>query len=127
MLSTLAYGEFQSFDLLDMFLSTLPHTLRLLAVALLIYIPSSAIVQFARWRWLGVVAYVAGVAFIAPTLGVLGAYGPAHVAMDCGLPAFPILGGVLLVKMALLYLRGGAQTQADQNRPSPIETSPTTT
>ncbi|MBI1374533.1 MAG: hypothetical protein GC159_17585 [Phycisphaera sp.] len=100
----LAYGAFKTNTFPEMFLETLPFFLRIFLIALAVYLPCSFVVGRAKYRYLGVVGYVVAWAVLLPEFSVLGAYGPAHVAVEVGVWTIPLFGVLLVVKTAVLYV-----------------------
>lgn len=108
----LGYGEFRTLELFGMFIATLPFILRQLFPALLLYAACTAIVESCRCRTVGVLAFLVTFVFLVlATDGfmVMGAYGPAHVGMECGFWAWPLLFVVVVTKC-------GIHTVADMRR-----------
>ncbi len=101
---TLAYGEFRSLEFWAMLGETLPFFLRLVLLVAVLYGIASVIAECCRWHWIGIPVYVIEICLIAPSLGVMGAWGPAHVALFTGVWAIPIFGIAILAKVVLLYV-----------------------
>ena len=97
----LAYGEFRSTDFLGMLAETLPHFLRWTIPPFLLYAISSVVCELPRGRWIGPSIYFLGLLLSLPFMGVMGAWGPAHVAMHAGEPAWLAFLLLLIVKAIL--------------------------
>ncbi len=65
----------------------------------------TCIAEVPRIRVLGIFLYAAVFVVLAPSMMVMGSWGPAHVAADAGIHAWPLLLGVLAIKTAILYAR----------------------
>lgn len=99
---TLAYGGFESTQYGEMFFETLPFMVRLLVPVLISYALASAVIERCKRRWLGLAVYALGIALLAPSLGVMGAWGPAHVGLGAGVWSIPLFGTALVGKLAAL-------------------------
>lgn len=109
--STLGYGEYASTDFWGMLSETLPFFLQTSLPALGLYAVASFVIErTGRGAW-GVIVFVAGTLLFVVDVGVMGAWGPAHVGLNAGLPAWPMFLPVLLVK-ALLRSRSAARAGA---------------
>lgn len=99
----LAYGEFRSFETWDMFWACMPHFLHVVIPAIVLYGVCSGLAERRATRWFAIPAWCIVCKFLPP-IGVMGAFGPAHVALRYSAPAWPLLFGVLVLKV-ILYAR----------------------
>lgn len=105
----LAYGEFNSTNYWGMLAETLPFLMRWVLEPAFLFMVSSALAERFRPRILGLAVYTLTFFLMAPTLNVMGAWGPAHVAAEIGGWAWPAFWLLLLVKTILLHWRGPAK------------------
>lgn len=101
--AVLAYGEFRSFEWWDMFWACVPRCIAIMVPALFLYVVCSALVEVRATRWLAIPLWCVVCVFMPP-LGVLGAFGPAHVALRVAAPIWPLLFVVLVAK-TIVYRR----------------------
>lgn len=98
----LAYGEFDTFELPGMYLETLPFVARLIVSALCCYVPATLVAERARYREVAVFGYVILAGLLLSRVVVMGAYGPAHVGLEVGGWAYPLLFVCLVGKVVIL-------------------------
>ncbi len=102
----LAYGGFDFTSQSSDVIRTLGHFMPIVCLALIAYVPASAAAQFSpRWRVLGLVVFIVIFGAVATKLVVMGEFGPAHVALDIGVWAFPLFALLLLIKTLALILQ----------------------
>lgn len=99
---TLAYGEFTSSSYWGMVLETTPFLLRWILPPSCLYVVSSSIARYVRVRLLGVLLYLVVFFLLAPQMFVMGAWGPAHVAMAVGFWAWPAFLLLLIGRVWLM-------------------------
>lgn len=120
----LAYGGFHYGDPardVDVAIRTLSSVV---LIAMLAYVPSTLLMENVRGvrRAYALIMYVFVIMVLAPALGVMGEYGPAHVAAHIGVWSIPAFLGVLIVKLVWLSLTGsrnGVQV-SDQSAARPL-------
>lgn len=101
----LAYGEFDSTTFWEIFFEVLPFLIQLVAPAIGLYIFAILIAASTKHRVMGILVYVVGVALLAPSLWVGGAWGPAHVAFEVGTWAYPAFFVLLVTRTIVMYKR----------------------
>lgn len=104
-MNLIAYGEFQSTTYWGAFNETLPLFCRVVIPPLLLYVACSALVQARKCRAAGAIVYCIAFVLFLPMFTVMGAYGPAHVAMGVGILAWPTFFLLLMSKALLLTAR----------------------
>ncbi|MFO0783060.1 MAG: hypothetical protein U0636_05205 [Phycisphaerales bacterium] len=97
----LAYGQFRSTTLSGMWAEFLPHLARGLIPVLLLYAVASLVTERRHCRFLGAALYFFGAGLLLPTFAVMGAYGPAHMALSVTGRATGVLFICILVKALL--------------------------
>ena len=101
----LAYGEFQTNTYWGGFGETFPLFLRWVIPALVLYLACSFGAEHTRYRGAAIVAFFVVFLIFSPAMGVMGAYGPAHVAAGVGFWAWPVFFLTIIFKVALLWSR----------------------
>jgi len=115
---TIAYGEFQSQTYWGALFETLPIFLRWIAWPVALYLLCSVIAELIRYRSVPIAIFVFTFLFIAPALGAMGAYGPAHAAASVGIWAWPIFLLLIICKVirrSRKHRRNGSPTAALQS------------
>jgi len=97
----LAYGEFRSTTLSGMWAQLLPHLVRDLMPVLILYAVSSFVTERPYCRVLGVALYILGVLLLLPNYAVMGAFGPAHVAVTATMRTIGLLLICIVIKALL--------------------------
>lgn len=105
--ATLAYGGFDYSSPDGDFGRTLGLLLEVVLLALVCYVPSSVVAELTKGpkRAFGSLVYIGIFVLLIPELGVMGEYGPAHVAMSVGIWAFPSFFVFLIIKIVFLDRR----------------------
>ncbi len=114
---TLAYGGFDFAHPANDYVDTLWGLFILIMLALTAYVPSSLIAQKLKGglRLLGLLVFGGIFMLISPTLGVMGEFGPAHVAMHVGIWAFPLFFVTLIAKIIILMFKEPHWTKQDDD------------
>lgn len=110
----LAYGEFQTDTYWGAFGEVLPHFLGWIIPPALSYISCSFVVKHISIRGVGVLAYLLVFAMFAPFMVVMGAYGPAHVAMEMGIWAWPAFFVLICIRTVKPLISDSQKTRADK-------------
>jgi len=92
-----------------MLAETLPKFLRIVTQALVVYAIATFLIELRIARYLGLIGFVVVmILFGLPNLAVLGAWGPAHVAVNSAAPAWPLFLVLLIVKtVSQITVTGG--------------------
>ncbi|MBL9149144.1 MAG: hypothetical protein JNM94_10675 [Phycisphaerae bacterium] len=97
-----AYGEFSSTTYWGMLGETLPFFLRWVIPPALLCVVALLISERRHCRWLGPLVFLGVFVMALPTMGVMGAWGPAHVAMGAGFPAWILFAAMTIAKALLV-------------------------